>query len=148
MRKLFRLLFFVTLVTSARPTFGQTATDTVRSLDSTWAHSYAVHDTVFARSILAEDIVITATNGSLKTREDEIGDVRPSPGFAVDYFRSKDAVVRVFGGQSAVVTGLLEWSVRNNDRANVVRRRYTATYVRGGPLGWKMVALHIGRAPD
>ena len=144
----FRWLLIATLATSARWASAQTVTDTVRVLDSTWAHSYAVHDTAFARGLLAEDIVITATNGSLKTREDEIGDVRPSPGFRVDYFRSKDAKVRVFGDHSAVVTGLLEWSLRINDRANVIRRRYTATYVRGGPLGWKMVALHIGASPQ
>jgi len=50
------------------------------------------------RAILAEDIAITATDGSLKSREDEIGDVRPSPGFTVDYFLSRDADVRMFGG--------------------------------------------------
>ena len=104
--------------------------------------------TQFLRAILAEDIAITATDGSLKSREDEIGDVRPSPGFTVDYFRSRDANVRMFGGQSAIVTGLVEWSIRDSDRANMLRRRYTAVYFRGGPLGWKMVALHIGRAPD
>jgi len=143
-----RFLLLAALAMSGSAANGQAVVDSVRALDSTWANSYATHDTVFARAILAEDIVITATNGSLKSREDEIGDVRPSPGFTVDYFRSKDPKVRVFGGQTAVVAGLLEWSLINNGRTNVVRRRYTATYVRGGPLGWKMVALHIGRAPD
>ena len=73
--------------------------------------------TQFLRAILAEDIAITATDGSLKSREDEIGDVRPSPGFTVDYFLSRDADVRMFGGQSAIVTGLLKWSIRDSDRA-------------------------------
>jgi len=142
------LLVLSAIATIAQLASTQSTVDTVHGPDSAWANSYATHDTVLARAILAEDIAITATNGSLKSREDEIGDVRPSPGFTVDYFRSRDANVRMFGGQSAIVTGLLEWSTRDSDRANIVRRRYTAVYVRGGPLGWKMVALHIGRSPD
>ena len=126
----------------------QNVADRIRTLDSAWARTYAVHDTVLARSLLAEDIVITSTNGTLKTREQEIADVRPAAGLKMDYFRTVDAQVRVFADQSAVVTGLAEWSFQMNGKANAVRRRYTSMFVRGGPLGWKMVALHIGRAPD
>jgi ketosteroid isomerase-like protein len=133
---------------SAHAAAAQSAADRIRQLDSAWARTYAAHDTVLARSLLAEDIVITSTNGTLKTREQEIADVRPAAGLTMDYFRTKDAQVRVFGDQSAVVTGLAEWSFQMNGRANAVRRRYTSVFVKGGPLGWKMVALHIGRAPD
>jgi len=73
----FRFLFVAAFATSASVAGGQAVVDSVPALDSTWAHSSAIHDTVFARAILAEDIVITATNGSLKSREDEIRDVRP-----------------------------------------------------------------------
>jgi ketosteroid isomerase-like protein len=137
-----------TLISTARVAGAQNAADRVRQLDSAWARTYAVHDTVLARSLLADDIVITSTNGTLKTREQEIADVRPAAGLKMDYFRTVDAQVRVFADQSAVVTGLAEWSFQMNGRTNAVRRRYTSVYVRGGPLGWKMVALHIGRAPD
>ena len=136
------------LVGTAQASAAQNAADRVRQLDSAWARTYAAHDTVLARSLLADDIVITSTNGTLKTREQEIADVRPSPGLTMDYFRTVDAQVRVFGDQSAVVTGLAEWSFQMNGRTNAVRRRYTSVFVRGGPLGWKMVALHIGRAPE
>jgi len=136
------------LAAAAQVSAAQNTADRIRQLDSAWARTYAVHDTALARSLLAEDIVITSTNGTLKTREQEIADVRPSPGLTMDYFRTKDAQVRVFGDQSAVVIGLAEWSFQLNGRANAIRRRYTSVFVRGGPLGWKMVALHIGRAPD
>jgi hypothetical protein len=33
-----------------------------------------------------------------------------------------------------------------NGNSSTVRRRYTAVYSRGGALGWRMVALHMGRA--
>jgi len=117
-------------------------------LDSAWARSYATNDTVLARAVFAEDIVITSTTGAVKTREDEIGDVRPSPGFKMDYFRTRDPLVRIYGSQTAIVTGLAEWRFENNGKPAEIRRRYTAVYVPGGPLGWKMVSLHIGRAPE
>lgn len=122
------------------------AVEAVRALDSGWARSYAVHDTAYALQLFSDDIVVTATNGSTKTRAGELADIRPQTGLAMKYFRTRDAQVRVYS-DAAVVTGLAEWSFTMNDRASEVSRRYTATYVRGGPLGWKMVALHIGRAP-
>ena len=126
----------------------QTITDTIRKLDSAWARSYAVHDTALALSLFADDIVITSTDGRLKNREQELGDIRPSAEFVMEYFRTRDPLVRVFNEQSAVVQGLAEWRFRYNGKTNDVRRRYTSVFVRGGPLGWRMVALHIGRAPD
>jgi hypothetical protein len=34
-----------------------------------------------------------------------------------------------------------------NDQKSDVKRRYTIVYARGGPLGWRIVAVHMGRAP-
>ena len=75
-----------------------------------------------------------------------MADVGPAqPGFQIHYFRTSDVRVQPRAG---VVTGLAEWSWTFNGRTNVTRRRYTSVYARGGPLGWRMVALHIGPAPD
>ena len=63
------------------------------------------------------------------------------------YFRTSNVDVRVHG-TSAAVAGLAEWSFTYNGRTNTIRRRYTATYAQGGPLGWRMIALHIGPAPN
>ncbi len=69
-------------------------------------------------------------------------------GFVIHYFRTSDVVVRMYGSAS-VVTGLAQWSYTyQGNTPPTTRRRYTAVYVRGGPLGWHMVALHIGPAPD
>lgn len=119
----------------------------VRALDAGWARSYQVHDTAYAISLFDDDIVITATNGSLKNKSGELGDIRPNPNLKMDYFRTRDVKVRVMQG-AAVVTGLAEWSFTFNARPSQVARRYTAVYERGGPLGWRIVALHIGRAPE
>ena len=47
-----------------------------------------------------------------------------------------------------MVIGRAEWEFELEGKVNAVRRRYTAVYVRGGSLGWRMVALHLGRAPE
>jgi ketosteroid isomerase-like protein len=119
--------------------------DQVRTLDAGWARSYQVHDTTYAKSLFADSIIVTATNGSVKSKEGELRDVRPQSGLVMSFFRTRDVVVRVYG-DAAVVSGVAEWSFTFNGQLNNQSRRYTATYVRGGPLGWQIVALHIGRS--
>jgi ketosteroid isomerase-like protein len=119
--------------------------DQVRALDAGWARSYQVHDTAYAKSLFADSIIVTATNGSVKNKEGELRDVRPQSGLVMSYFRTRDMVIRVYG-DAAVVSGVAEWSFTYNGQPNNQSRRYTATYVRGGPLGWQIVALHIGRS--
>jgi ketosteroid isomerase-like protein len=120
--------------------------DTIRRLDSLWARMYQTHDTVTADRLYADDVVITATQGTLKTKAQEMADVRPYPGMTVEYFRTSGAEVRVLGA-AAVVTGQAEWKFTSNGNTSEVKRRYTMVYARGGPLGWRIVTVHIGRAP-
>jgi hypothetical protein len=124
----------------------QAAVSQVRSLDSAWARSYATHDTALAIQLIADDAVITGGNGALKTKAQELGDIRPTAGLRMHFFRTGDVQVRCFT-DSCVVTGLAEWEFTFNERVSNSRRRYTAVYVRGGPLGYQMTALHIGPAP-
>ena len=114
-------------------------------LDSLWARMYASHDTVLARSLYAEDLVFTSANGNQKNREQELADVRPQPGLVMDYFRTTPTQVRVHEG-AAVVTGVAEWRFTWNGQAREVKRVYTITYARGGPLGWRVLAVHMGTA--
>ena len=118
----------------------------IRELDAGWANTYAKHNTAFAHSLFADDIVITSTNGTLKNKQGELADIRAQPGLVMDYFRTTDVNVSTYG-DAAVATGRAEWSFTMNGNKNTVSRRYTATYVRGGPLGWRIVAMHIGRTP-
>jgi hypothetical protein len=63
------LITLAGVAATAHVAAAQNSADRIRQLDSAWARSYAVHDTALARSLFAEDIVITSTNGTLKTRE-------------------------------------------------------------------------------
>lgn len=124
----------------------QTPASALRALDSAWARAYAEHDTSLALALFADDLVVTSTNGTLKDKGGELEDVRPRPNLQMAYFRTSDVAVRVYEG-AAVVTGLAEWRFTMNGNTNDARRRYTSVWIRGGPRGWRMVALHIGRAP-
>jgi ketosteroid isomerase-like protein len=133
-------LLFIAL-TAQNPTV-----DTLRQLDSAWARSYATNDTALANKLFDDSLVVTSGNGRLKDKKGEMADVGPAqPGFQIHYFRTSDVRVQPRAG---VVTGLAEWQWTFNGQTNTTRRRYTAVYTRGGPLGWRMVALHIGPAPE
>ena len=124
----------------------QTSADSLRQLDSAWARSYATYDTALANKLFDDSLFVTSGNGRIKDKKGEMADVGPAqPGFQIHSFRTSDVRVQPRAG---VVTGLAEWSWTFNGRTNVTRRRYTSVYARGGPLGWRMVALHIGPAPD
>ena len=141
-----RWLLVLPMLAAVHRAEAQSAVDSVRALDSAWARAYATHDTTLALALFAPDLLVTGANGSLKSRADELGDIRPQPGLRMQYFRTSDVNVRVYG-RSAVATGLASWRFTFNEQDSEVSRRYTAVYVAGGSLGWRMVALHMGRAP-
>lgn len=115
----------------------------VRKLDSLWAKMYATHDTASALQLYAEPLVFVSANGRVKNRTEELADVRPAAGLIMDYFRTKPATVRTFE-KMAVVSGTAEWRFTQNGTPREVRRSYTAIYSRGGPLGWRMIAIQMG----
>lgn len=132
---------------TAVPVVAQDPTETLRRLDAEWARSYAENDTATAIKLFDDRIIVTGGVGTVKDKNGELADVRLTPGLQMHYFRTSNVDVRVHGA-SAVVAGLAEWSFTYNGRTNTIRRRYTATYAQGGPLGWRMIALHIGPAPN
>lgn len=138
--------FVLLLATLPRFLAAQGAGDTLRTLDSAWARAYATHDTSLALALFAEDLVVTSANGVRKTKAEELADVRPYPGLEMHYFRTTDVQVRIYEGVGVVV-GLAEWEFTLGGQVRTVRRTYTAVYVRGGPLRWRMVSLHLANAP-
>lgn len=134
------------LVGFAHAAAAQAARDTLLKLDSAWARSYATNDTALASKLFDDSLIVTSGNGRLKNKNGEMADVGPTPGGQIHYFRTSDVVAKAYG-TAGVVIGLAEWSYTFNGQRGDYRRRYTAVYARG-PLGWRMVALHIGPAPS
>ncbi len=137
----------VSLIASVAVSAQGAVTDSIRSLNDGWARAYATHDTTFANKLFSSDFVGTSSGGTVKSKEVEMADVRPQTNLRMHYFRTAGVDVRSHG-EAAVVTGLAEWEFTFNGRVTSLRRRYTSVFVRGGPLGWRMVALHIGPAPS
>jgi hypothetical protein len=137
----------VLLVAVGDLAWAQTAKDTLMGLDSAWARAYAMNDTALGAKLFDDSLIVTSGNGRLKDKKGEMADVGPTPGGQIHYFRTRDVVARPYGSAGAVI-GLAEWSYTFNGTRRDYRRRYTAVYARGGPLGWRMVALHIGPAPE
>ena len=143
-----KLICLVFIVAFAQPSASQTPADTLRRLDSAWARSYATNDTALAGKLFDDSLIVTGGNGRLKDKKGEMADVGPAqPGFQIHYFRTSDVRVRALG-TGGVVIGLAEWSWTFNGQTRTTRRRYTSVFARGGPLGWRMVALHIGPAQE
>lgn len=143
MRRFVVIALLATLVTKAS---AQASEESIRRADSAWARSYAQHDTVTAKALFDDRLIVTSGTGALKNKEGELADVRPTAGLQMHYFRTSDQQVRMLG-TSAVIAGLAEWSFTYNGRTSTIRRRYTAMYAQGGQLGWSMIALQIGPAP-
>lgn len=138
------------LSTTAASTVAQAPSADVRALlalDSLWARNYATHDTVNALKLMADDFFMVSTNGTAtKDRAAEMADVRPTAGMKVHYFRTVQPRAHVYGA-TGVVSGVAEWSTDLNGRTGTARRRYIAVYARGGPLGWRLVELHMAPPP-
>lgn len=136
-----QLRFYVDAYTGASRPVTRSPNDeaTVRALDSLWSRMYAMHDTAAALQLYADGLVFVSANGNTKTRAQELADIRATPGLKMDYFRSTPTAVRVYD-RLALVTGDAEWSFSmSGGPARRVQRGYTAIYVRGGPLGWRIL---------
>jgi ketosteroid isomerase-like protein len=131
---------------AAQQAAAQTPSDTLRQLDSAWARSYATNDTALAAKLFDDSVIVTSGEGRVTGKKEALADIGPARG-KTKYFRTRDVTARVYA-TAGVVAGLAEWSFTHNGITHDYRRRYTALYARGGPLGWQIVALHIGPAPD
>lgn len=142
------LVYLAFALSAASITEGQSPENTIRRLDSLWARMYQTHDTAFARTLYADNLIWTMVNGNVKDKRTEMTDVAPAAGLVMDYFRTSDVAIRAPTGSGvAVVTGRAQWKFTMKGQSSEVARRYTHVYVRGGPLGWRILAVHMGQAP-
>jgi ketosteroid isomerase-like protein len=114
-------------------------------LDSVWARNYATNDTATALQLMHDNFYMTSTNAAIKNRDGELRDIRLDPRLRMKYFTTQQMQTRVYGS-AAVVTGIAEWSFDMGGNTRTARRRYTAVYLKGGPLGWQLLSLHMALA--
>lgn len=137
--KVLLLLFIVA------PALAQRA-DTTKIVELQKRYDQAVEqkDTVALRAIFHPDMMITGGDGARRDADAEIRDL-VDPGYVVDYFRTSNITVDMFG-ETAVLRGDLEWQLKRNDGPVVLRRRITYTYARIKGR-WLIVAQHVGMMP-
>ncbi|MBA4182684.1 MAG: nuclear transport factor 2 family protein [Acidobacteria bacterium] len=129
-----------------KTTSGSKVEQQILVLDKEWADASLRSDASAFDRLFDENIVVTAGNGEVRNKAQEISDSIPkNPNNKVTSFVTEDVRVRVYG-DAAVVTGLAKWTVSMGGREANSERRYMSVY--GKRKGaWRMVALHVSRPP-
>lgn len=110
-------------------------------LNQTWAAAINKGDAATLDRLFADDLVVTASNGTIRDKAGEIKDAAgsPDPEFIwTSPFTTEDVRVRVYQ-DAAVVTGLAKWGFKYKAQEVNNERRYTHTYVKLNG-DWKIVA--------
>src|SRR5687767_3626236 len=117
----------------------------IREVNNKYTRAVELKDSVVLKSILAEQFVITAGNGTQRNRKGEVADLI-APEYKVEYFRIENEKYITYP-HVVVVTGLLNWKMINPSGQEMVAKRvFTSLYTRINNE-WKMIAQHIGRPP-
>ncbi len=80
-----------------------------------------------------------------RKKAEEIKDL-VAPDSKTYFFTTEDVEVHTYG-DAAVVTGLMKWRIRYQEKDVDNAHRYTFVYVKKQGQ-WQIVAQHIGRAPQ
>jgi ketosteroid isomerase-like protein len=141
---LFLVAFSVVGAATAR---GQAAADPKRqiaALEDEWIKAVVRRDAMAFNRLLAPNFVYTEDD-RVYTREQLIREITTSSD-TVTGGRNEDLSVRLFGPQTAVVTGWLVLQGRGAGGPFTVRYRYTDTWVKFGGR-WRVVAAHDYKKP-
>ena len=121
------------------------AEEEILALNRSWAEAISNNDPKTLERLFSDDIIVTAGNGTIRTKAEEIKDAASGtvdPDFVwVRPFTTENERVRVYG-DAAVVTGTAKWAFKYKGREANHERRYTHTYVKQKGE-WKIVAQHI-----
>ena len=104
----------------------------IRTLNLAWADAINKGDAATLNRLFADDLIVTAGNGTIRNKAEEIKDAAgsPDPDFVwVNPFTTEDVRVKIYK-DAAVVAGLAKWSFKYKGKQNNQERRYTHTYVK------------------
>ena len=113
----------------------------LRVEDANWARANAEGRTDVMKRLLHPEAVIVSGAGLLRSRDEEIEEIRPRPNLTVEYFRTEEVSIKMCG-PIAIVVGLARWRIASQDRAMDHVRRYTSIYTRQDSR-WQMIHLQV-----
>jgi uncharacterized protein (TIGR02246 family) len=116
----------------------------VMALNRAWADAITKADATALDRLFADDMIVTAGNGGIRNKTEEIKDSAgsPDPDFIwTNPFTTEDERVKIYQ-DAAVVTGLAKWGFKYKGNEVNQERRYTHTYVKQKGQ-WRIVAQQI-----
>lgn len=120
---------------------GAKAEQQLLELNQKWADAINKGDAAALDRLFADDIVVTAGNGTIRDKAGEIKDAAGATDPEFNWtqpFATEDLRVRVYQ-DAAVVTGRAKWGFKYKGQEANNERRYTHTYVKLNGE-WKIVA--------
>jgi ketosteroid isomerase-like protein len=118
----------------------------ILALNREWADAIARGDMAALDRLFADDLTVISGRGELRTKAQELDDLRPNPDITTYFFNTEDARVRVYK-DAAVVTGLARWRIRYQGKDIDHERRYTSVFVKQHGR-WRIVAQQLSRPPE
>lgn len=117
----------------------KTAEQEVIALDHTWAQAVARDDSATLQRLFAKDIVVIASNGTTRTKGQEIADIHPPPGVVTETFDIENVTAHAYG-DAIVVTGKATLRVKSQGKTGSTQFLYTHVYVKKS--GHWQIVLH------
>ena len=143
------ILILLIIVSSSFSSYGQATTTNVEKeildLNRIWAEAVTKGDTATLEKLFSDDIVVTAGNGSIRNKAEEIKDATAGtdPDFAwVRPFTTENERVKIYNNDAAVVTGLVKWAFKYKGQEVNQERRYSHFYVKEKGQ-WRIVAQQV-----
>jgi ketosteroid isomerase-like protein len=115
----------------------------ITALNREWADAIVRGDMATLDRLFADDMIVTSSSGEVRTKAQEMDDLRPSPDGKTYFFNTEDVRVRVYK-DAAVAAGLVSWRFRYQGKDIDNQRRYTSVYVKQGGR-WRIVAQQLTR---
>jgi ketosteroid isomerase-like protein len=118
----------------------------IMALNLEWADAIVRGDVAALDRLFADDMIVTAGNGEVRTKAQEMDDLKPDADITTYFFNTDDVRVRVYK-DAAVVTGRARWRIKYRGRDIDNQRRYTSVYVKQRGR-WRIVAQQLTRLPQ
>ena len=137
------LLFALLLPPSAYGQHLSKAEDEATALDRNWAHGVLHNDATTLKRLFADDVMVIASNGTIRNKQQEIADITPPPGVTTDAFDIENVKPRALG-DAVVSTGKATLKVTSRGSPGSTQFLYTHVY-RHRNHAWQIVLQHFTR---
>jgi uncharacterized protein (TIGR02246 family) len=118
----------------------------ILALNREWADAIARGDMEALDRLFADDMIVTSSSGEVRSKAQEMDDLKPASDITTYFFKTDDVRARVYK-DAAVVTGLARWRIKYQGRDIDNQRRYTSVYVKQRGR-WRIVAQQLTRPKE